>query len=98
MQDRHGNSVGVGDIVRVLEISQEILETLADDERPYIEAMLHKEYEIDDLPEEGKVSVSIWWEDGEGCVVHGGLYLLSNEFELVCKAGEAQLCPTHPST
>ncbi|MFI5445579.1 hypothetical protein [Polaromonas sp. UC242_47] len=87
MRDRHGNLVDVGDIVRVLEIAPEIIESLADDERPHIQSMLNEEYEIDDLPEEGKVSVSISWEEREGHTAHGGLYLLSHEFELVRKGG-----------
>lgn len=65
MRDRHGNLVDVGDIVRVLEIAPEIIESLADDERPHIQSMLNEEYEIDDLPEEGKVSVSISWRNAK---------------------------------
>ncbi|MCO5979316.1 hypothetical protein [Ideonella oryzae] len=87
MRDRHGTPVTVGDVVRVLEIAPEVLALLADDERPHHEAMLGKEYEIDDLPEPGKISVSIWWEEGEGRTAHGGLYLLSHEFEFVRKGG-----------
>lgn len=83
MRDRHGNLVEIGDIVRVLEIAPEALSSLTDDEIPHIKAMLFREYEIDDLPEEGKASVSIWWEDEPGLVGHGGLYMLSHEFELV---------------
>lgn len=83
MRDRHGSPVAVGDVVRVLEIAPEVLESLADDERAHHEAMLHNEYEIDDLPEPGKVSVSISWTEGEGLVATGGLYLLPHEFELV---------------
>jgi hypothetical protein len=90
MRDRHGNLVDVGDLVRVLEIAPEVLDSLADDERPHIYAMLHGEYEIDELPEEGKVSVSITWDEGDGLTAHGGLYMLSHEFELVRKAGEAR--------
>jgi len=85
MRDRHGNPVTVGDVVRVLEIAPDVLASLAEDERPHHEAMLHNEYEIDDLPEPGKVSVSISWEEGDGLTAHGGLYLLSHEFELVRK-------------
>jgi len=85
MKDRHGNPVDVGDIVRVLEIPQCVLDTLDDEERPYIEAMLNNEYQIDELPEPDKVSVSIWWEVGEGMHGYGGLYMLSQEFELVRK-------------
>ena len=85
MQDRHGNEVDVGDIVRVLEIAPTVLATLADAELPHHEAMLFKEYAIDDLPEPGKVSVSISWVEGPGLTAHGGLYMLAHEFELVRK-------------
>ena len=85
MHDRYGNKVEIGDVVRVLEIPPEVLDSLADDERPHIEAMLNQEYAIDDLPEEGKVSVSISWQEGEGLTAHGGLYMLPHEFELVRK-------------
>ncbi len=85
MLDRHGNLIAIGDVVRVLEIAPEVLASLAEDERPHHEAMLNKEYEIDDLPEPGKASVSIWWDEGGGLIAHGGLYLLSHEFELVRK-------------
>ena len=85
MRDRHGSPVAIGDLVRVLEIAPEVLASLADDERLHHEAMLHNEYEIDDLPEPGKVSVSISWTEGEGLTATGGLYLLAHEFELVRK-------------
>lgn len=48
--------------------------------------MLFNEYEIDDLPEQGKVSVSISWDEGPGLTAYGGLYMLAHEFELVRKA------------
>jgi hypothetical protein len=85
MLDRHGSPVAVSDVVRVIEIAPAVLASLADDERPHHEAMLNNEYEIDDLPEPGKVSVSISWDEGDGLVAYGGLYLLSHEFELVRK-------------
>lgn len=88
MRDRHGSEVSLGDIVRVLEIAPESLAVLAEDERPHIEAMLNGEYAIDDFPEPGKVSVSVWWSEGEGLHAFGGLYLLSHEFELVRRASE----------
>ena len=87
MKDRHGNDVAIGDMVRVLEIDQGLLDILPYDELPHILGMLNNEYPIDDLPEEGKVSVSIWWEDAPGQHGYSGLYMLSHEFELVKKAG-----------
>ena len=86
MRDRHGNVVEIGDVVRVLEICQEFLDILPDDELPYIKKMLNQDYPIDDFPERGKASVSITWKTGTGRIGHGGLYLLSHEFELIRKA------------
>jgi hypothetical protein len=86
MKDRLGNSVEIGDIVRVVEICKEFLDLLSDDELPHITAMLNNEFAIDDFPEEGKASVSISWEIGEDLTAHGGLYMLSHEFELVRKS------------
>lgn len=86
MKDKHGNTVELGDTVRVLEIYQGFLDTLPNDELVHIQAMLNHEYVIDDFPEEGKASVSITWEFADGLLGHGGLYMLSHEFELVRKA------------
>jgi hypothetical protein len=88
MKDRHGNLVELGDIVRVLEISQDLLDILPDDEKPHILGMLNNEFEIDEFPEDEKASVSIWWEIEEGLTGYGGLYMLSHEFELVRKASK----------
>lgn len=86
MNDRHGNVVELGDIVRVVEICQEFLDVLPEDELIHIEKMLNHEYPIEDFPEHGKASVSISWEIGPGLTGHGGLYMLSHDFELVRKA------------
>jgi hypothetical protein len=89
MKDEHGMAVEVGDLVRVLEIDDGFLNILPDDERRLHEAMLNQEYEIDEIVEEStKASVSFWKETPEG-FYHGGLYMLSHEFELVKKAGDA---------
>jgi len=88
MKDKHGNLVELGDIVRVLEIAQDFLAILPEDEKPHILGMLNNEYEIDDFPEEGKASVSIWWEIEDGISGYGGLYMLPYEFELVQKASK----------
>lgn len=89
MKDKHGVVVEAGDLVRVLEINDDFLNILPDDERLLHEAMLNQEYEIDEIVEEStKASVSFWKETPEG-LYHGGLYMLSHEFELVKKAGDA---------
>lgn len=86
MKDRHGITVEVGDVVRVVEICQEFLDVLPEDELVHIEKMLNQEYLIDDFSEQRKVSVSISWEIEPGLMGHGGLYMLPHEFELVRKA------------
>ena len=86
MQDKHGNTVDIGDTVRVLVIAPEALASLAEDERPYIEGMLNNLYEIDEFPYVGKASVSICADEGDGRFFIGGLYLSSHEIELVQKA------------
>lgn len=83
MRDKHGNEVRIGDTVRVLEVYAGFLDSLPDDEKPHIAAMLGHEYVIDDLPEENKASVSIEWRFENGDLGTGGLYMLPHEFELV---------------
>lgn len=85
MKDCHGNDIEIGDLVRVLEIDPGYLASLPEDEQSYIAAMLHNEFTIDGFPEEGKASISICIEEGDGCCFYGGLYMLSHEFELVTK-------------
>lgn len=91
MKDKHGNLVELGDVVRVLEIAQDLIDILPDDEKPHILGMLNNDYEIDEFPEEGKVSVSIWWEIKDGVSGYGGLYMLPHEFELVRKASKCNI-------
>ncbi len=87
MKDKHGLVVQVGDLVRVLEIYDGFLKMLPDDERFLHEAMLNNVYEVDEIIEGStKASVSFWKETPEG-LYHGGLCLLSHEFERVKQAG-----------
>jgi hypothetical protein len=87
MNDRHGNAVELGDVVRIVEICQAFLDVLPEDELIHIEKMLNQAYPIDNFPEQGKASVSISWEIEPGLTGHSGLYMLPYEFELVRKAG-----------
>ncbi|NHZ43175.1 hypothetical protein [Massilia aquatica] len=87
MKDRHGNEVAIGDMVRVLEIDQGLLDWLPADELPHTLAMLNNEYLIEEFPEDGKASVTHWWQEAPGQSACTGLYLLAHEFELVKKAG-----------
>lgn len=88
MKDKHGIEIDVGDLVRVLEIYDGFLNSLPEDERLLHEAMLGNEYVVDDLVEDStKASISFSEKTLEGSY-HGGLYMLSHEFEKVNKGGE----------
>lgn len=87
MKDRHGNEVGIGDMVRVLEIDQGLLAWLPADELPHTLAMLNNAYPIEQFSEDGKACVKHWWQEGPGQAACTGLYMLAHEFELVKKAG-----------
>ena len=83
MKDRNGNTVKIGDLVRVLEIYDGFLQPLPEDERILHEAMLDNIYAIDDIVEDGtKASVSFEHKTSEG-IYFGGLYMLPHEFILV---------------
>lgn len=83
MKDKYGKAVAIGDRVKVLEIYDGFLNLLPQDERKLHQAMLNKEYIVDDIVENStKASVSFSEETPEG-FYHGGLHMLSHEFELV---------------
>jgi hypothetical protein len=86
MTDIDGNEVHVGDVVRVLSIDDDFLNScLTDDERPHHAAMPNNDYIVDEIVEDGsKASVSIEWQEPEG-IAMGGLYLLPNEIRLIRK-------------
>ena len=85
MKDKHGNDVKVGDCVRVLVIYDGFLKSLPDDERALHEAMINQEYVVNEIVENStKASVSFSKGTPKG-IYHGGLYMLSHEFELVNK-------------
>ena len=85
MKDKYGKEVSVGDSVRVLEIYKGFLDMLPEEERILHEAMLDQVYIVEEIVENStKASVSFWEKASEG-LYHGGLYMLSHEFELVKK-------------
>lgn len=82
MKDIDGNTVSIGDTVKVLHIRDNIKAILAEDEIEPTLAMLGGDYVIDDIVNNNtQVSVS-YWHDCQW----GGLYLFPNEFRLVNRA------------
>jgi len=86
MNDRLGNLVEVGDVIRMVEIPTDFLDTLNKNETPHIQEMLNNEYEIDSFTENGKASAAISWNVGKGLTRHGRLDMSNHEFEVVRKA------------
>ena len=88
MIDRNGQKVGVGDLVKILEIDEGFLGVLPEDERSLHKQLLNTVLAVDDIVEGStKASVSFWKEFERG-LYHGGLYMLPHEFEIVRKAGK----------
>jgi len=86
MNDRLGNLVEVGDVIRMVEIPTDFLYTLNKNEAPHIQEMLNNEYEIDSFTENGKASAAISWNVGKSLTRHGRLEMSTHEFEVVRKA------------
>ncbi|CCN45439.1 putative integron gene cassette protein [Vibrio nigripulchritudo MADA3029] len=85
MVDIDGNEVKAGDVVEVLYIYPEFLDTLDDDMKTLHKDMLGRQYPITELVEDGtKASIDMEWTTDEG-VIFGGLYMIPSDFRLVCK-------------
>lgn len=82
MKDVDGNEVNIGDTVKVLHISDNIKDILAEDEVGPTLAMRGGDFEIDEIVNEN-TQVSVSYQ--QGCL-WGGLYLFPNEFRLVKRA------------
>ncbi|MES3023562.1 MAG: hypothetical protein V4857_18510 [Pseudomonadota bacterium] len=93
MKDIDGNEVGVGDIVRLVSVNQEVLDycqdfveySLSGDQNVDDLALLTNDYRIDGIFGEGtKASVSIELRSSDGLPI-GGLFMLAEEFRLLQK-------------
>ncbi|MDY0013355.1 MAG: hypothetical protein RBS40_10750 [Rhodocyclaceae bacterium] len=83
LQDKHGQSVTIGDRVRVLAVSPG--PELEDDEREMIEFMVGSLCEVERIDSHGRAWVSMWWNCGEGNAVTS-VGLAAHEMERVASA------------
>lgn len=78
--DRHGNTVEIGDEVRILSIRMD--PDIDDDEREMFEFMRGAICEIERFDTEGRAWVSMWWSTGDGNATTS-VGLAPNEMERV---------------
>jgi len=78
--DRHGRPVGVGDMIRVLDVSPD--PDMDEDEAEMIEFMIGSECEVDRIDAAGLVWVSMWWSCGDGTATTA-TGLTSGQFERI---------------
>ena len=62
--DQHGQTVKIGDEVRILQVS--IAPDVEDDEREMFEYMVGATSEIERFDSSGRAWVTVWWNTDEG--------------------------------
>ena len=81
--DRHGQPVGVGTRVRVLELPSFLKRDLPAEEWMDIQSMIGEVFEVYEIDEYGAAWVEKWWQvDDDGCHSHS-LALAAHEMEVV---------------
>lgn len=87
MKDIDGNEVAVGDSVLILSLDEAFLAELPEDERGLYLSMVGSTEQVDEITEDGYVSLGKWVEDESGDFTFLGLALGPQEFRLVTKKG-----------
>lgn len=66
MKDRKGNTVNVGDSVRVISFEESILKNLTPEEQNDVKSMMGGIFEVEEIDENGCAWVTKWWDRGNG--------------------------------
>lgn len=66
LTDRHGKPLRIGDIVRIVTLSQEFIDDFPEDERPLVQSMIGQFFKIYGVDESGQPWVSKEWHDETG--------------------------------
>lgn len=85
MKDVDGNEVSVGDTVQVLSVDEASLGEVPEDERGHYLSMVGTTEQIDEITEDGYVTLGKWIEDPGGEFTFVGLALRPQEFRRVAK-------------
>lgn len=83
MKDRKGNTVNVGDSVRVISFEESILKNLTPEERNHVKSMVGGIFEVEEIDEYGCAWVTKWWDRGHGKSESHSLSLKSSNMEKI---------------
>jgi hypothetical protein len=64
--DKNGQPVAVGDIIRIVKLSQDFIDNFSDEERVLIESMIGQFFKIYGIDDYGQPWVSKEWHDEKG--------------------------------
>jgi len=81
--DRHGKPVGIGDIVRIVTLSQEFIDAFPKEDQPLIESMIGHFFKIYGIDEFGQPWVNKEWHDEAGLLQSHIIALDPEEMERV---------------
>jgi len=81
--DCQGKAVSVGDIVRIVKLSQEFIDDFPREDRPLIESMIGQFFKIYGIDEFGQPWVSKEWHDEAGLLQSHIIALDPGEMERV---------------
>lgn len=81
--DRHGKPVAVGDIVRIVTLSQEFINQFPEEDRILIESMIGKFFKIYGVDELGQPWVNKEWHDETGQLQSHSIALDPDEMDLM---------------
>ncbi|MFZ6773676.1 hypothetical protein ACO0LB_13250 [Undibacterium sp. SXout7W] len=81
--DCKNQTVHIGDIVRVVSLSNEFIENFPADERILIESMIGQFFKVIDMDEEGQPCVVREWHDEQGIMQTHVIALESDEMEKI---------------
>ena len=73
----------VGDLVRVVSLSQSFLNSLPPDEVEDVRSMIGEKFTVEEIDEHGSAWVSKWWNHGEGQRSSHTVGLEASEMELI---------------
>jgi hypothetical protein len=83
LTDRHGKPVAVGDIVRIVKLSQDFLDNFSEQDQELILSMVGKLFKIYGVDEYGQPWVSKEWHDENGIMQTHIIALDPDEMERV---------------
>ena len=83
LTDRHGKPVAVGDIVRIVKLSQDFLDNFSESDQELILSMIGKFFKIYGVDEYGQPWVSKEWHDENGIMQTHIIALDPDEMERV---------------